>query len=352
MKYSFLLLLFISYNCFAQKVEILLIGVSHNYGNYPNQDFSDVYSKIRNFKPDAFFGEFVSKEEERNLMDYWCKSDNIKRLEILKKNRNLEDKQLPYTIDSLRKLTLSNPLSYKLKVDLAHAYYLDQDVSNAHYQYWQVFDHLLKQPNTELQKYVDEILSPNLDVSGRSMKRLKTSEYAFIAFPMMRELKIRELIPMDCQDYDLNWSASALAFHNKFEPFKKDTAATYSEQLRKILDKRNKGFEKYSNMEKTSIKMTEWLNTDEASSILASGDFYFSDLYELKGFPKEEMISQIHWWLMRNKLMSENVVNRARALKHKKVVVIVGANHRKYMQDIFAEMPNVMIKNINEINRP
>lgn len=52
---------------------------------------------------------------------------------------------------------------------------------------------------------------------------------------------------------------------------------------------------------------------------------------------------------MRNQGMCENVVNKARNLGTKKVVVIVGANHRKYMQDILKKMPNVFVKNINEI---
>ena len=46
--------------------------------------------------------------------------------------------------------------------------------------------------------------------------------------------------------------------------------------------------------------------------------------------------------------MCDNVVNRARSLKAEKVVVIVGASHRKYMQDIFNTMPNVTVRNINE----
>ena len=33
----------------------------------------------------------------------------------------------------------------------------------------------------------------------------------------------------------------------------------------------------------------------------------------------------------------------------KKVVVLAGANHRKYIQDIFKTMPNVAVKNINKI---
>ncbi|MCH5717113.1 DUF5694 domain-containing protein [Niabella hibiscisoli] len=95
---------------------------------------------------------------------------------------------------------------------------------------------------------------------------------------------------------------------------------------------------------KKSTRFTEWLNTNEASAILASGDFYFADMYNIPGFPKEEMLSQIHWWLMRNKGMCDNVVKKARTLNLKKVVVIAGANHRKYMQDIFEKMPNVSVK--------
>lgn len=349
MKYSFFLFLLISINIYAQKVDILLIGVSHNYGNYPQQDFSSIHSKIRKFNPTAFFGEFLSKEDERLVMDYWCKQDNIKRLETLKKNRTITAEALPKTIDSLRKLSLLNPKDYQLKTDLAHAYYLNQDVSNGHYQFWQVFNHLQKTPDIELENYVNKLLSPQLDVTGRSMKRLKTSEYALIAFPMMQEMKIQELLPMDCQDFDLNWSASALAFYNKFEPFKKDTLASYMNELKVILTKRSNGFEKIVGIEKNSKTITEWFNTDEASAIFASGDFYFPEMYEIKNFPKEEILSQIHWWLMRNKGMCENVVNRARALGTKKVVVVAGANHRKYMQDIFKKMPNVTVRNINEM---
>jgi len=165
----------------------------------------------------------------------------------------------------------------------------------------------------------------------------------------MQEMGILELQPMDNQDYDLNWSASAMAFYNKFENLKKDTLATYANELKEMLSKRDKGFEKYVHIEKTSRKVTEWLNTDEASDILSSGDFYFPEAYNIKNFPKEEMLSQIHWWLMRNQGMCENVVNGAKSMKAKKVVVIVGANHRKYMQEIFKKMPNVYVKNINEM---
>lgn len=350
MKYIFVLFLLIWVKADAQKVDVLLIGVSHNYSSYPRQDLSGIYKKIEKFKPAAFFGEFLSREDERNVMDYWCKQDNLNRLKILRSNREISAEDLPGVIDSLRRSALLNPQDYRLKTDLAHAYYLDQDVSNGHYQYWQVFSHLQTTPDIELENYVNKVLSPKLDTTGRSMRRLKTSEYALIAFPMMQQMGIRELLPMDCQDYDLNWNASWAAFDAKFNMFRKDTTTSLRNQVRSALNKINRGFEQYDSIEKSSGNVTEWLNTDEAAGISASGDFYLPEMYDLKNFPKEEMLSKIHWWIMRNKGMCENVVDRARALGVKRVVVIAGANHRKYMQDIFGTMRNVTVRNINEID--
>jgi len=348
MKYFIFFIFFISIKASAQQVEIVLIGASHNYSKYPTQDFFDIHNKIRKFEPNAFFGEFLSKEDERLVMDYWCKQDNIKRIKMLMNNRSIAAVMLPKTIDSLKKLSLSKPKDYRVKTDLAHAYYLNQDVANGHYQFWQVFNKLQQGPDAELENYVNKLLSPQLDTTGRSMRRLKTSEYALIAFPMMQEMGIHELLPMDCQDYDLNWQASWVAFDAKFNLFRKDTTASFVKELKSNLTNINNGSEKYQSIEKSSKTVTEWLNTDEAFAIAAADDFYLPEMYDMKNFPKEEMLSKIHWWIMRNKGMCDNVVNRARTAGAKKVVVIVGSSHTKYMQDIFKTMANVRVRNINE----
>lgn len=245
MKYILFLLFFISMNVKAQDIDVLLIDVSHDYSKYPAQDFSNMHNKIRKFKPDAFFGEFLSKEDERLVMEYWCKQPNINRLKKLRGNRTIKDELLPHTIDSLKKLSLLKPNDYRVKADLAHAYYLDQDVANGHYKFWQVYSFLQQKPDVKLESYVGKLLSPQLDTTGRSMKRLKTSEYALIAFPMMRELGIQELHSMDCQDYDLNWQASWVAFNAKFTLFKKYITASAEHNLKSALTTINNGFEKY-----------------------------------------------------------------------------------------------------------
>jgi len=350
MKYLFFLFLFFSIRANAQDIEVLLIGVSHDYSKYPKQDFSSIHQKIRKFKPNAFFGEFLSKEDERLLMNYWCKASNINRLKMLKNNLKIPEERLPHTIDSLKKLSQQQPNDFYVKAKLAHAYYLDQDVANGHYQFWQVHHALQQQPNSELENYVDKLLSPRLDTTGRSMRRLKTSEYAYIAFPMMQELGIKELLSMDSQEYDLNWQASWEAFDPKFVSFRKDLSDSLKQVLKAALSSMENGFNKYNQIEKSSNAVTEWLNTNEASEISASGDFYLPMMYDLKGFPKEEMRSKIHWWMMRNETMCHNVLNRAKLAGAKRVVVISGANHRKYMQNIFETMRHVKVRNINEVD--
>lgn len=348
MKWIILFLCFISNSVIAQQLDIMLIGVSHNYSGYPIQDFSGIHKKIKDFRPAAFFGEFLSREDEKLVMDYWCKADNIKRLEILEKNRHIPKALLAGRIDSLKKRALLDTANYYIKTDLSHAYYLNQDVANGHYQFWKVFEYLQRKPNTSLERYVDSLLSPKLDTTGRSMKRLKTSEYAVIAFPLMQQLGIKELFSMDCQDYDLNWGASWTMFDAKFNVFRKDTSQAFKNELKSHLARINRGYAIYDSIEQHSNRVTEWLNTDEAAGISASGDFYLPEMYEMENFPKEVMLSKIHWWIMRNKGMCENVVNRARKAGVRKIVVIAGANHRKYMQDIFRTMPGVRVRNINE----
>lgn len=348
MRGLFLLLVFVSNIVIGQKLDIMLIGVSHNYSNYPEQDFTGIHDKIRKFKPTAFFGEFLSSEDERLVMDYWCKQDNIKRLKNLTSNRTIPVEMLAGKIDSLKRRSYLNPLDFYTKVDLAHAYYLNQDAANGHYQYWKVFDQLQRKPDRELESYLNKVLTPDLDTTGRSMRRIKTSEYAVIAFPVMQQLGISELMAMDCQEYDLNWGASWAAFDAKFNVFRKDTNTAFRNELRAHLNKINNGYAKYDSIEKYSANVTAWLNTDESAAISASGDFYLPEMYDMKNFPKEEMLSKIHWWIMRNKGMCENVVNRARNAGVRKIVVLAGANHRKYMEDIFKTMPDVRVRNIND----
>jgi Family of unknown function (DUF5694) len=343
--------LFFSSSLAAQNIEVLLIGTSHNYSKNPPQDFSKIHQTIRAFKPDAFFGEYRSKEDERLLMAYWCKTYNNERIERLQKKRPIAEKDLSKVIADFTAKTAQNPNDWQSRIDLAHAYFLDQDVSNGRFQMWQAYHNKQTPVNQEIFEYSKLVLSPDMDSLHKAIKNYGSSEYDYIAYPMVMEMGFKEIYPMDCQVYDLNYSAAVDSLWTKYNLFQKDTVNKYTADFKKWEKKMYDGQRKEREIEKTDKYFTEFINTDEAGKIAASFDYFLPEMYDFNGFPKEEVLAALHWWEMRNVGMCENTVTRARKFGVKRVVVLAGASHRQYMQAIFQKMPNVKVWNINEFGK-
>lgn len=346
---------FVQLSAQNQLVEVLLIGASHNYGNMEPQDLSGIHSKIQKFKPDAFFGEWLSPEDEKNLVSYWNKDNVIARTKRLYGKRPIEDDQLPATISSLRQQLAQNPKDFKTRVDLAHACYLSLDAANGHFQMWQVSKELKRDPgNTALFEYAKLVLHPSLDSIQKAINNYANSEYDLIAYPVMLTLGHDRIWPMDSQEFDPFWSeawAYSDSLANLFDRQMKENpnspeALHYrairakEEQMGKTMKEGKAGYD--------SKHYTELLNSPFVD------DFYFrmnivsTDLLALRGFPAAAFQEKLHWWMMRNIRMCENTINRARANGLKKVVVVVGAGHRYPMATLFSQMEGVKVWNVNE----
>lgn len=351
MKNALFFLVFLTQNLFAQNLDILLIGASHDYSKNAPQDFTAIHAKIRQFKPDAFFGEYRSKEDERLLINYWCKSFNNERIERLKTKRFIAEKDLPKVIADLKEKINKNPNDWQSRVDIAHAYFLDQDVANAYFQMWYVFNNKNTPPNQAIFEYSKLVLAPTVDSLHKALKNYNNSEYHYIAFPMMTEMGFKEIYPMDCQVYDLNYSNAVDTFWTKYAVFQKDTINGYTAAFKKMEKAMYADQQKIRKTEKTDNHFTEYINTDEVGRIGLTFDYMLPEMYDATGFPKEAVLAATHWWNMRNQGMCENTVNRARALGKKRLVIVVGANHRIGMQAIFEKMPNIKVLNINQFGK-
>ena len=351
MKNLLFFFLFFASNLMAQNIEVLLIGTSHDYSKNPPQDFSKIHDKIRQFKPDAFFGEFRSKEDERLLMAYWCKTYNNERIERLRKKRPIAEKDLPKVIGDFKAKIAQNPNDWQTRIDLAHAYFLDQDVSNGRFQMWQAYHNKQTPINQTIFEYSKLVLAPDMDSLHKAVANYSNSEYDRIAYPMMMEMGFKEIYPMDCQVYDLNYSAAVDSLWTRYNEFQKDSVNKYTADFKKWEKKMYDGQRKMKEIEKTDKYFTEYSNTDEAGKIGASFDYFLPEMYDFNGFPKEEALASLHWWQMRNEEMCENTVTRARKLGVKRLVVLAGSNHRIAMQAIFEKMPNVKVWNINAFGK-
>ncbi len=92
-----------------------------------------------------------------------------------------------------------------------------------------------------------------------------------------------------------------------------------------------------------------FFNSPDGDEYLNIINFYGATrMFGATNFPENALTDMLHFWQLRNEGMCQNVVNRARALGVNRVVVGVGANHRKIMLDLLRAMPGVTVYTLNE----
>jgi hypothetical protein len=335
------------------KLEILLIGAGHSYSSA--QDMSNVHKKIQAFKPDAIFGEFMSPEDEKAAVDYWNKQNVNDRFKRLNGKRPIAEDKLPSVIADLKAKTAQNPNDFKLKVDLAHAFYLALDAGNAHFQMWQVSKEMKKDTNNKaLFEYAKLVLAPSVTTASEFVKRFSMSEYDLIAYPMIQVLGQKGIYPMDYQAFDPFWS-EAWEMSDSLESNYRKAVLVDSNSVDALLFKSVMQKQKdLGAIYKTNVggfpdnRSTEQLNTPFIDDYYYRMNIVSPELLMLRGFPAHAFQDKLHWWMMRNIMMCKNTINRSKENGFKKVVIVVGAGHRYPMATLFSQMAGVKVWNLNE----
>jgi hypothetical protein len=340
----------------TQELQVLMIGASHEYSPTPKQDLSGIHAKIRAFKPDAFFGEWLSSEDEKAIKTYWNKKNVLKRDERLRARKKISEAELPIEIARLEKIVAQNPDDMKARVDLAVVNYLNFDSGNGYHQMWHVAKYLEKNPKeTQLFDYAyKQFLPVKMDTLQEMINNYINDEYDYIAFPMMKELKQKTIYPMDSQRWDNEWSKAWTdadsVFWGKMEEYKKDSTSVIGlkvKELRAKVKQRMKYLEEDASKVYGETHGTEALNGPQMTEWLFRINFYADEYRELPFFPADLYGLMTHWWWHRNNDMCQNTISRSKANGFKKVVIVVGANHAAWMTKIFTEN-GIKVTNIND----
>jgi hypothetical protein len=331
-----------------QPIEILFIGTSHDYGKKPVEKFDYVNDKIRAFRPDAFFGEFLSAADYDAIPNYWNKANVEKRIAYI---RDL-DYPMPANREKLiatsYKALKQNPNYHQSRMRLTNALVQQHDFANAQYQLYQLMQ--------RKQAFGDEEKATFTKALGPidSLHRLgyrTTSEYYYILFPMMNELKIDKLMSMDSQRHDLDWQGAwerADTLVKLFEAQVEKDSTSAEALAYKALNQRTRVLNKLANAAERDGMATKFYNSPEGDEYLNIVNFYGAHrLFGVKGFPEKEVTEMLNYWKMRNQDMSQNIVSRARAAGVKRLVVGVGANHRKMIVDLLRATPGVTVHELN-----
>lgn len=340
----------------TQDLEVLMIGASHDYDPKIKQDLSGIHAKIRGFKPNAIFGEWLSPNDEKSIKNYWNKQNVVSRYERLKSRKSLTDNQLPDEIARCEKILETNPNDMQTRVDLAVAHYLNFDAGNGYFQMWFVGKHLQKNPNDkEIFEYARKMyFDAKIDSVHKVVKNYVDDEYDYIAHPMMMELGIKKMYPMDSQRWDEHWSrawnnADSVLYAN-IEKYKTDSVSLQGKKvydLGKLVKKRMNYLQKESIKNYGISHQTESLNGSEYTEWLFKINLWAEEYRELDFFPAGMFGEKFHWWWHRNNDMCHNTIDRSKANGFKRVVIVVGANHAAIMSNRFKEM-GVKVININD----
>ncbi|MGN7204492.1 DUF5694 domain-containing protein [Pedobacter sp. SAFR-022] len=340
---TFIALLF-STGVVAQTTEILVLGSDHE--NKPGaEDYDMVVRKLTNFKPDMVFGEYLSPADYEALEPgTWAFQGMKKSKEFIAKTYRQTPKNLNKKIQEAQSALQKFPYLHKVRMDLTAWYIMQSDRGNADYQIY-LIEHEMKKHfgKSEMAYYTQHF--GNLD----SLKKLRLyrplSEYTNIYFPLLYGLKQNQIYPMDCQKYDRPWSEAWAKADSAFKVLrtkaKADTSSAEAKTYAAII--------KYSNLtpedEKHMTKSPYYnMAHPRYAELNDAWNFYGgSRFYGWAGFPDQHIKDMFAQWTLRNEGMCANVLRQAKANHAKRVIVGVGAGHRKLMEDILAKDPNVKI---------
>jgi len=328
-------------------IHVLVVGTSHSYGQKPIEDFKAIIDKVAAFQPDAVYGEFLSANDYNAIPDYWNKATMEKRFAYMKGINYPAPGKPEKFIRQTTKLLHDHPHYHQDRMKLARALYLKHDFGNARYQLYRLDKARPAFGAEEVAAYKAILGEPDSIYTARS------NEYHNIAFPVIDKLSLDQIDPMDSQRHDLNWQAAWDKADPLFKAWEKSVekdSTSADAQRYKALMKRTVELEKASNKAGSEGHATIYFNSPDGDEYLNIVNFYGARrMFGAKGFPEKEIDAMMAQWQNRNTDMVRNTVERARKAGQKRVVVFVGANHRKIMVDGFRAMPGVTVRELNSL---
>lgn len=330
-----------------QKIEVLVVGTAHNYKLDINNDFEISTNAVKTFNPDIICTEYLSLDNEtKQVIEQYYGERFIKRRDFLKSKSIISEQNAPKIIKKNVAVLQESNNYHQTRMDLALAYFLNYDLGNAHFQVYQLMTaNLGSEELVHLQKTLD-IKDSLFRYTAR-----KNSEYAMMVFPLAIELKKQKLYGIDCQRYETPWNVAWETSDSLLKQFENRLYADSNQvDNRKAIDVLNKFYSDYQASQKlygTAQKtgtLNQFANSKAYDELGYWGDFLRDDVRALKGFPTEIFAEKHKYWQLRNEEMVANILKTAKQTKAKRLVVFVGASHRKILHDLLEKAPNVTVK--------
>ena len=288
MKYLIIVCLILSsLNLPAQTLEIYLLGTVHHFEEEYQalQKLEEVEDFIVELKPDIICMEAIPSDDTESLEEIWPHA--LKRADQLKDSLANPDFCRKYQ---------SQELSLK-----AANFYAEYDFWNAYYYWMQA-----------------EVKGDSLGYFAKFQRRLKNSEYGLFVFPAASRLGLDQFYAIDYRAGEKGF----LANNNKV--LKKLLFSLKWKALKSYLRTQKR----YKKAQKKGGLM-EYVNGPEFQ-------LAFSQLIDQlpKSLPKSEEAKAVKsYWLKRNKIMADRIIQRARETDARKILLTVGSAHISHIKN-------------------
>lgn len=332
------------------KLEIVILASSHDNSNSA-ENFRQIIDRLKKFKPDMVFGEYLSGPELKQLEPTNFGSKTFKPIaQFIDRHQPVTPKNLDAAIAKTRKALSKFAYYHQSRMDLAVNYIKNSDRGNGEYQIFVLENYMKKAFGKKEQAYYEQLFG-NLDSLKKGRLWRPNSEYHKIYFPLIYELNQDYIYPMDCQKYDGPWSeawSKVADIVKKMEAKAKADSLSPEARTLKAIDK----YAAYTSEEEKAFNKAPYamMNMPKYAELDACWNFYGGPhFYGYPGYPTEAVKAMIVQWTNRNEGMCENIIRQAKEKKAKRIVVGVGASHRKWMEEILNKRNDVVIVNYNDL---
>ncbi|RQO63878.1 hypothetical protein DBR40_26885 [Pedobacter sp. KBW01] len=333
------------------QIEIVIVGSAHD-NSKSTQNFQLIIDKLKNFKPDMVFGEYLPKSDYAKLeADNWARKAFDKGQNYLEKRNPENVKNLSTQIKKDKKALASFAYYHKTRMNLAVNYAKNWDRGNADYQIFVLENYMKNSFGKEEQAAYNKMFGGTDSLKKFGFYRTG-SEYAKIYFPLIYQLKQDQIYNMDCQTYDKPWSIAWAETDSLSQILIKKAKADSSSPEGATM-KAIEAYWSYTPEEEKAFNADAYagMNTTKYGVLDEAWNFYGGPhFYGYAGFPTESVKAMIAQWTLRNEGMCKNIIEQAKTKKAKRVVVGVGASHRKWMEEILVKNPDVKIINYNDLH--
>ncbi|WP_162426509.1 DUF5694 domain-containing protein [Pontibacter pudoricolor] len=340
-----------AFNSQAQQIEIVIVGSAHGNGG-SDADYRPVIDKLKNYKPDMVFGEYLSSEDQKVAIaagHLSSKSIN-KKMDFLQAR---DTKGAAKKVNTAKAYEALSKFAYhhKTRMELARSLYLNHDRGNAEYQFYVLEQQMQEKFEKSEQAYFGKLFG-GVDTLRKVGLIRKNSEYQRIFFPLVYELGHDRIYAADCQKYEAAWNEASrkaqAAIKKMNEAAKADSASAAGLAVKARQRYTASANERMKGIDYTSYNFLNsdlYAELDEVVNFMGGPRFF-----QEPGYPKAEIQEMLQLWEKRNQGICENIIRQAKEKGATKVIVGVGASHRKGMEEIFAKMPDVIL--VNYIDLP